>query len=86
MNNTKEKYIKSLSILPYASVKNTSLEKDWLKLKAGVLFDEGVNETEEVEVKEVKEEPQVNEPTHEAQQNIPQTNITSGIGISAGKR
>ena len=55
MNNTKEKYIKSLSILPYASVKNTSLEKDWLKLKAGVLFDEGVNETEEVEVKEVKE-------------------------------
>ena len=86
MDNTQEKYVKSLSILTYASVKNTDLEKDWLKLKAGVLFDEEVNETEKVEIQEVREEPQINEPSHPEQQNISQSSITSGIGITPGKR
>ena len=83
MSNTKEKYIKSLSILPYSLVKETGLEKDWLKLKAGVLFDEEVNETETVKVEEVKEEPEVKDPEHVVQQS----NIQTGsIGLTTGKR
>jgi len=76
MTRIELEYASSLSILPYGSVRGTSMEKDWYDVKSG-----NYAKPEEPVVEEV----QVTAPEHPAHPTPPVSNVSQvGVGMSMG--